>query len=415
MSFFEALGAAFKGSAPAERPQLARPFASPWLFADGAGGALPYEYRGAVNRAYLENPVAQRAVRMVAEGVASAPLKSGDDDLRKLVTATSAGQALLETLAAQVLLHGNAYVKVIKDAANRPVELFALRPERMAVEPGADGWPVAFRYRVGDSQVSLPIVDDLLYPNVVHIRDFHPVDDHYGAGCLSAANEAVAIHNAAARWNRVLLENAARPSGALVYDAGDGATLTTDQFERLKAELANAFQGAGNAGRPMLLEGGLKWQSLSMSPADMDFATLKSSAARDIALAFGVPPMLLGLPGDNTYANYREANRALWRLTLLPLADKILRAIAEGLSPWFPDAELAVDLDRVPALSEDREKLWSQLSEADFLSDDEKRAMLGLPPRPVRPDPASVEEQVAQGAAKDEPRSARAKAGESER
>ncbi|WP_144095800.1 phage portal protein [Croceicoccus sediminis] len=386
MSFLETLGAAFKGSAPAERPPLARPFASPWLFADGGNGALPYEYRSAVGRAYLDNPVAQRAIRMVSEGVAGAPLKQADPELIKLVTATSAGQSLLETIAAQVLLHGNGYVQVIKDASGRPVELFALRPERISVESGPDGWPAAYRYRVGENAMTIPVEDDAQYPNVVHIRCFHPGDDHYGAGCLTAANEAVAIHNAAARWNRVLLENAARPSGALVYETGDGATLTSDQFERLKAELANAFQGSGNAGRPMLLEGGLKWQSMSMSPADMDFATLKSAAARDIALAFGVPPMLLGLPGDNTYSNYREANRALWRLTLLPLASKILDALAETLAPWFPDTGLAIDLDRVPALSEDREKLWSQVADADFLSDDEKRAMLGLPPRTDKPE-----------------------------
>jgi HK97 family phage portal protein len=161
-------------------------------------------------------------------------------------------------------------------------------------------------------------------------------------------------------------------------EAGDGNTLTTDQFDRLKAELTSAYSGEGNAGRPMLLEGGLKWQSLSLTPADMDFAELKAAAARDIALAFGVPPMLLGLPGDNTYANYREANRALWRLTLLPLAGKILGGLAEGLRPWWPKLELAVDLDRVPALAEDRERLWAQLTAADFLSGDEKRALLGI-------------------------------------
>ena len=128
----------------------------------------------------------------------------------------------------------------------------------------------------------------------------------------------------------------------------------------------------------MLLEGGLKWQSLSLSPADMDFATLKAAAARDIALAFGVPPMLLGLPGDATYANYREANRALWRLTLLPLAAKILGALVEGLAPWFAGEKLAIDLDRVPALAEDRERLWAQVTAADFLTDTEKRSLLGL-------------------------------------
>ncbi|MFD2577886.1 phage portal protein [Novosphingobium colocasiae] len=165
--------------------------------------------------------------------------------------------------------------------------------------------------------------------------------------------------------------------GALVYDAGDGNALSADQFDRLKAELAGAFSGSGNAGRPMLLEGGLKWQSMAMSPADMDFAALKAAAARDIALAFGVPPMLLGLPGDATYANYREANRALWRLTLLPLSAKILAGLGEGLAAWFPDARLAVDLDRVPALAEDRERLWSQVSGAGFLDDAEKAHAAG--------------------------------------
>jgi HK97 family phage portal protein len=102
------------------------------------------------------------------------------------------------------------------------------------------------------------------------------------------------IHNSAAAWNRALLDNAARPSGALVFAADDSGGLTTEQFERLKAELEQSYAGGANAGRPMVLEGGLSWQSMALSPAEMDFAELKASAARDIALAFGVPPMLLG-------------------------------------------------------------------------------------------------------------------------
>jgi HK97 family phage portal protein len=128
----------------------------------------------------------------------------------------------------------------------------------------------------------------------------------------------------------------------------------------------------------MLLEGGLKWQAMSLTPADMDFVGLKAAAAREIALAFGVPPMLLGLPGDSTYANYSEANRALWRLTIVPLADKILAAIGQGLRAWWPELGLRLDLDGVPALAADRERLWAQLARADFLSGDEKRAMLGI-------------------------------------
>jgi phage portal protein BeeE len=110
----------------------------------------------------------------------------------------------------------------------------------------------------------------------------------------------------------------------------------------------------------------------------MDFVSLKAAAAREIALAFGVPPMLLGLPGDNTYANYREANRSLWRLTILPLAAKIFGALAQGLAPWWPGVTIGVDIDRVPELSEDRERLWTMVSGADFLSAEEKRAAVGL-------------------------------------
>lgn len=381
MAFLDSLRTAFKGDC-AERVPLARNFTSPWHWGqDGVGSAPPFDYSHAVRKGFLDNPIAQRAVRIVAEGAGSAPLLCSAPEAQKLLSTTSAGQSLLETLAAHMLLHGNGYIQIRRGADGRPIDLFALRPERVSIVAGPDGWPAAYRYKVGESSLTLPVEDDDGWPAIIQLKAFHPCDDHYGAGCLSAASQAVAIHNAASAWNRSLLENAARPSGALVYDSGDATGLTTEQFERLKAELTQAFSGSMNAGRPMLLEGGLKWQSLSMSPADMDFAALKAAAARDIALAFGVPPMLLGLLGDNTYANYREANRALWRLSLLPLVSKLLVGITEGLRPWFPDLTLSVDLDRVSALSEDREKLWSLVTAADFLDTAEKRALLGLPPQ----------------------------------
>ena len=377
MTLLETIASAFKGKGA--RVPLAQSYVSPWLFGNSCGGRLPFDYHRAARHAYLENPVAHRAVRLVADGIAGAPLAPTDPALTMLVLETSAGQSLLETLASQLLLHGNAYVQILKNALGYPVELFALRPERVTLVFDHDGWPTGIVYRVGDRSMNIPLCDTDASPNIIHIKGYHPGDDHYGAGCLGAADQAVATHNAAANWNRSLLENAARPSGALVYDAGNGTGLSGEQFDRLREELNRVFSGSPNAGRPMLLEGGLKWQSMSMSPADMDFAALKSAAARDIALAFGVPPMLLGLPGDSTYSNYKEANKALWRLTLLPLADKLLSAIAEGLEVWFPEARLAIDLDRIPALAEDRQALWTQINAADFLDDSEKRVMLGLP------------------------------------
>jgi len=340
-----------------------------------AAGQWPQSYEAQLREAYLANPVAQRAVKLVAEGVAGTPI-DGTPEAVALVAARSGGQALAETVASHLLLHGNAYVQVLRDGGGGAAELFALRPERVTVEPDSSGWPAAYRYRVGERSVCLEAAGPK--PEVIHLKRFHPLDDHLGLGCLTAAAGAVAIHNAATRWNKALLDNAARPSGALVYEPGDGAALSPDQFERLKAEMDAGFAGAANAGRPMLLEGGLRWQALSLSPADMDFVGLKAAAAREVALAFGVPPMLMGLPGDNSYANYREANRALWRLAVLPLADTILTGIAQGLAGWLGEASLRVDLDRVPAMAEDRERLWSMVTAADFLTPAEKRERLGI-------------------------------------
>ena len=361
----------WKAAAPEARPPLSR-------YGGSSGSTLgdwPRGYEAQVRAGYLDNAIAQRSVRLVAESVGGAPIEGSSPELLALVGARSVGQALLETVAAQLLLHGNAFVQLLDGGAG-VAELFALRPERIAIEPDANGWPAAYRYRVGDRVTRLS--PDGPRPDIVHLKSFNPLDDHLGLGCLGAASGAIAIHNAATVWNKALLDNAARPSGALVYDPGDGAALAPAQFERLKRELEASFSGERNAGRPMLLEGGLKWQALSLSPADMDFAGTKAAAAREIALAFGVPPMLLGLPGDATYANYREANRALWRLTVLPLAGAILDGLAQGLKGVFPDAALRVDLNRVAALAEDRERLWTQVNGADFLTPEEKRAMLGI-------------------------------------
>jgi HK97 family phage portal protein len=190
------------------------------------------------------------------------------------------------------------------------------------------------------------------------------------------------VHNEGASWTKSLLDNAARPSGALIYKGPDGApNLTDEQFGRLKRELEDGYQGAMNAGRPMVLGGGLEWQSMSHSPADLDFANTRDVAAREIALSFGVPPMLLGIPGDNTYSNYAQANLALWRQTVLPLVARTCAQLTRWLAPKFGDGlRIDCDIDEVPALAEARESVWEKLSAASFLTLNEKRAAAGYGP-----------------------------------
>src|SRR3546814_19728341 len=122
--------------------------------------------------------------------------------------------------------------------------------------------------------------------------------------------------------------------------------LSAEQVDRLREELAESFAGGANAGRPLLLEGGLKWQALSLSPAEMDFLALKDSSAREIAMAFGVPPMLLGRRGKATIAIYPNANGHLGGLPGWPLAAKIWKPFPRGWGGGLNGGGWACDLDR---------------------------------------------------------------------
>lgn len=332
---------------------------------------------------YLGNAIAYRCVRMIAEAAASVPLETEDEALGDLLARPSPGvdgKTLIEGLYAHLQISGNGYLEAVSLADDEPPgALFVLRPDRMRAVTGYNGWIDGWTYEAGRTKRTLQRGEDGWLP-VLHLKLFHPGDDIYGLPPLSPARKALDLHNGGADWQKALIDNSARPSGALVYGK-DGARMTDEQFDRLKAELDTAHTGALNAGRPLLLEGGLDWKPMSLSPADMDFHEARHMAAREIALAFGVPPMLLGIPGDNTYSNYREANGAFWKMTVLPLAERMAAALTAWLGPRFsPSARVRAVADKVAALAGDRAEMWMRLESVSFLTTDEKRALAGLPP-----------------------------------
>ena len=352
----------------------------------GAPDWTTRSFAALTQQGFARNPVVHRCVRLIAEAANRVPMLAIDDGkqlaehplltLLRRPNPHQSGSELLEAVYVYLQMAGNAYLSAaITDGEVKGI--FALRPDRMRVVVGGDGWPAAYAY-TADGRTQTLRQDTQPVASVLHMALFDPLDDHYGMAPISAAQQSLDLHNAAAKWNKALLDNSARPSGALVYSAGTGR-LTDEQFTRLKDELEGAFQGAANAGRPMVLEGGLDWKSIGISPKDMDFIEAKHTAAREIALAFGVPPMLLGIPGDNTYSNLAEANKALWRQTIVPL----VRRVADDLGFWLAPAfggrvTLEPDLDGVEALAEDQASKWSRIGGAGFLSDDEKRRMLGV-------------------------------------
>lgn len=343
------------------------------------------DYGGLCREGYLQNPVAYRCVRMIAESAASMPwiLFDGKDemdvhpilDLLARPNHKQSGPSFLESLYAGLLISGNAYVHRLS-IDNTPRELHLFRSDRVTPVLDDNGWSIGYDYAVGNKRIRYE--NDEHNEPILHLKMYNPLSDHDGYPPLGSAHMALNIHNAASRWNKALLDNSARPSGALVYSTGETGNLTDEQFDRLKAELEDGYTGANRAGRPMLLEGGLDWKAMGYSPKDMDFMEAKNGAARDIALAFGVPPMLLGIPGDNTFANYKEANVALWRQTILPLATRV----ASSLEHWLlhshqANLKLDFDRDKIEALTVDRQALWKRVNEADFLTPNEKRAATG--------------------------------------
>ena len=377
---------------PKAQPDEVKASATGPAIAWTTGGRVVWGARDVVSltkSGFTGNPVGFRAVKLIAEAAAAVPLLLQDRERRydthpvaDLLGRPNAGQGraeLLESLYGQLLLTGNGYLEAVAADEGLPAELHVLRSDRMSLIPGSDGWPVAYDYTVGGKKHRFNVSAGV--SPVCHIKAFHPQDDHYGFSPMQAAAGAIDVHNAASRWSKALLDNAARPSGAIVYkgEAGQGQ-LSQDQYDRLLSEMESYHQGARNAGRPMLLEGGLDWKPMGFSPSDMEFQKTKEAAAREIAIAFGVPPMLLGIPGDATYANYQEANRAFYRLTVLPLATRVTSALADWLGDFTGERlELRPDLDQIPALAIERDAQWRRVAEAAFLTDAEKRSLLGLP------------------------------------
>lgn len=344
----------------------------------------PQSYSALCREGFARNPVVHRCVRLISESAASVGLtvRSCETGAQSCLSRSVPGSSAVETLEAfygYLQLSGTAYLKAVP-GVDAPLALMALRPDR--VQPVTDTNEILRGYSYDEGHTTRRYLRDPATGQceILQMSLFNPTSDARGFSPLQASSRAVDLHNQGAEWAKALLENSARPSGALIYNTASGERLTDEQFERLKAELETQHTGPSRAGRPMVLEGGLDWKSMSLSPNDMDFAQTRRETARDIALAFGVPPMLLGLPGDNTYANYREANQAFWRQTIVPLVRKTSLTLEGWLQPWFgDDLSITPDLDNVPALVEARATLWAQLAQAEFITRREARAIAGLP------------------------------------
>jgi len=293
---------------------------------------------------------------------------------------------------ADKMLDGNYFIEMVKpnfddtlQVPNNkpPLELWALRPDMVTVMLSQNRLPDSYNYMAGNMGGKPKVfpVDQLTgNSNIIHGISYSPLRETQrgrGLSPVRAAWLAIQTHNEGQKWNRGLLKNGARPSGVLATDKN----LDAEQINQLRSMMEENHSGGRNAGKTMVTANGLKWTQVAMSPQDMDFNNGKSSAARDISLALGVPPVLLHLPGDTAYNNVSEARVAFYQETVIPEANSIRDELNRRLVPLYGDnLYLDINLDRIEALAPVRNEKWTFINNSSFLTQNEKRAEMGYEP-----------------------------------
>jgi len=384
MAIFDKLFGARKALAEVAQPSEHKAANKPIFNRVGPGQAIatPRRYDKLAREGYQQNVIAYRSINLVAKALASIPFdvyrgqtRLDEHPLAALLTKPNPrlkGENFLYNLVGYYLIAGNAYCFAAGPKNGTPKELWLLRPDTVSVVEGADGLPAGFEQQVAGRKQRFDAAD------ILHWKTFNPLSDWYGLAPLEAGAMAVDGHNESSRWNLALIQNGGTPSGVLYQEDAD-QPLTDAQFRALKDQIENQYTGALNAGRPLLLEGGLKWQDMGLSPKDMDWTSAKNMNAREIALAFGVPPQMLGIPDAQTYSNYSEARQSLWEDTIIPMARDIAAELSNWLGPKYGEGvKLVPDFDEIPALEAKRALRFERIGNAGFLSDAEKRKVLGF-------------------------------------
>jgi len=327
------------------------------------------DYAHMAKEAYVRNAIAYRCVRLIADGAATVPWMLQRDgeaidahpvlDLMARPTPIAGGEQLISQTVSYLMLSGNAYIEANGPAGKPPTELWPLRPDRMTINPGTLGLPEAYVYQIGGDKRTWEVDQITGQSDVLHVREFHPTDDWYGLAPVEPAGDAIDRNTASGAHNKALLDNGARPSGALIFEpqTSDGQSVMPPE-ETIKAAeraLSEGHSGPENAGRTFVFGGNVKWEDMSTSPKDMDFAVSKSDAARDICTAFGVPHILL-VPGQSTYNNVREAKLELFEETVIPIVRRLIGEFNHWLLPRYGEGlKFTPDLDSVIALEPRRE------------------------------------------------------------
>jgi HK97 family phage portal protein len=318
--------------------------------------ALVYQRVGTGRREVVDHPIAKL--------------------LRGTANAHQTGPDFMESWIASTLLTGNGLAAIDRDGSNVTglrfipwawVSVSQLASGRLAYDiteqVGAVG-RTGRTYRLLDGEV-------------LHLRD-RSDDGLIGRSRLSRAADTVAAAMGAAEFSKSFLANGAQPSGVIEYPGA----MTPEQKQQIRYSFDERHAGTANAGRAMILDGGLVWKPASVSPEDAELLATRKFGVEEICRIFQVPPPLVQDYSHNTFTNSETAGRWFAQFTLGPWARKIEAEFARSVFPTGGPFELELDLSGF--LRGDPQTRWAAHKiavDSGILDADEVREIEGFNPR----------------------------------
>lgn len=228
----------------------------------------------------------------------------------------------IETLQAHVLLRGNGFAEIVYNAAGAPVELIPMHPDHVAIVRFPGSRRIAYDY----SDPFLNRTRRLLAEEVLHLRD-RSDDGIVGKSRLTRARETFGTAIATERFAANTYRNGASLSGVLSHPDQIG----DDARDNIRQSFESNYSGAQNAKRIMVLEEGLKWTAISVSPEDAQMLESRRFSVEQIARMFRIPPPVLGDLSNGSYSNVTELGRWFYQHTIMPWLVRWERAIERAL------------------------------------------------------------------------------------
>jgi len=264
---------------------------------------------------------------------------------------------------------------VLKIGIGQNVELWPLRPDWLEITTFSMGLPVTCSYTPSDTYEE-STVKQYQFSELMIWAEYNPLFRWRGLSPLYSAAYSIDTLNEYAKSNKAMLENGMTPSGVLWTDS----EVSDTSFNRLQEQFNGKYAGAKNSGKPMILDGGLKWQGMSFTPREMEFVSGKRLSQLDVCQVLRVPPQIIGIEGSQTYKNYEEARAAFYEDEVIPMVNGLLSELLGFLRKDFkipPTYKLIVDTDGITALEPRRAERNKVIDGLTSLKVDEKRAAMG--------------------------------------